>query len=100
LLSYHPAKGQFSTFPLPEGGAIDALTVDGAGKVVFTIGHVGKLGLFDPGRGAFITFDGLPGGSRPAGVVVDAKGSIWFTDLVKNSLVKVDGEAVSQLWTR
>jgi streptogramin lyase len=40
------------------------------------------------------------GDSQPKDIAVDQAGNIWFTDIRKNALFKVDGDAVSKLWLK
>lgn len=100
LLSFDPQHKRFKEFTIPGGGVIESLAVYGGGNILFTLGRSGKLAIFNVQREEFIAFDALAGESRPFGVLVDSKGNIWFSDLGKNTLVKVDRDAVSQLLIR
>jgi virginiamycin B lyase len=110
------SKKSFESFPIPGGGVIDGLAVDGVDRIHFTLGRNGKMGVFNPANKAgskaikkasnksvkhgFTIYDALTGDSRPFGVGVDSDGNIWYTDVAKNVLVKVKGEVVSQLLNR
>lgn len=100
LLSFDVTKHTFETYRLPGGGVIEGLATDKSGRLLYSLGRTGKMGMFDTAKKVFTAFDSMSNNSRPFGVEVDAKGNIWYTDIAKNSLVKGNGESVSQLLNR
>lgn len=100
LLSFDVNRHEFESFRIPGGGVIESLVVDESERILYSLGRTGKIGIFDTVNKKFTVFDALSNNSRPFGVDVDTKGNIWYTDIAKNSLVQMKGEAVSHLLNR
>jgi streptogramin lyase len=100
LMLFDPLAESFDVFPLPSGNSVESLTVGADGKVYFSLRRTGKIGVFDPENGQFLEVKAGLGDSHPKGIAVDQGGDIWFADIRKNALFKVDGRAVSKLWLK
>ena len=100
LMVFYPEKKIFDVFPIPDRGVIESLSLGPKGKIFFTLRTSSKIGGFDTAKKEFLEIRVGMGKSRPNGIGVDAMGNIWFADTGKNTLYRLDGEAVSKLWLK
>ena len=99
LAVYDPEKKEFASYSLPDSWGkmgFSNITLSPDGEVWFTVTrwvegteepHI--LGRFTPADGYFTKY-AIPHNSIPEELIVDAKGTIWFTASNKNSLYRVD----------
>ncbi|MDO8811163.1 MAG: hypothetical protein Q7J38_03940 [Gallionella sp.] len=99
LAVYDPEKKQFASYSLPDSWGkmgFSNITLSPDGEIWFTVTrwvegteepHI--LGRFTPADGYFTKY-AIPHNSIPEELIVDAKGTIWFTASNKNSLYRVD----------
>ena len=99
LAVYDPEKKQFASYSLPDSWGkmgFSNITLSPDGEIWFTVTrwvegteepHI--LGRFTPADGYFTKY-AIPHNSIPEELIVDAKGTIWFTTANKNSLYRVD----------
>jgi len=99
LTVYDPEKKEFATHSLPDSWGkmgFSNITLSPDGEVWFTVTrwvegteepHI--IGRFTPADGYFTKY-AIPHNSIPEELIVDAKGTIWFTASNKNSLYRVD----------
>ena len=67
-------------------------------KIFYSLGHKGKLGIFDLDSKKFFEFEILLGDSQFSDIDIDKNGDIWLVDIRKGVLVMVDAQAVSKIW--
>ncbi|MBT4519178.1 MAG: hypothetical protein HOC23_04165 [Halieaceae bacterium] len=99
LIAYDPGREQFDVHDIPGGGVIGGLTVDRAGNILFALENNGKIGLFDPQSKAFKIVKAVLGESKPYDIETDDQGNIWFADMKRNALCRLDGLVMSLLVT-
>jgi virginiamycin B lyase len=99
LIAYDPAIQKFKVNSIPGGGVIGGLTVDVAGNILFSLENPGKIGLFDPVNEKFRIVKAVLGDSKPYDIENDEQGNIWFADMKRNALCKLDGQVMSLLVT-
>ncbi|MDO8283165.1 MAG: hypothetical protein Q7U10_11190 [Thermodesulfovibrionia bacterium] len=99
LAMYDPEKKEFAIHSLPSSWGkmgFSNITLGPDGEIWFTVTrwvegteepHI--LGRFTPADGYFTKY-AIPHNSIPEELIVDAKGTIWFTASNKNSLYRVD----------
>ena len=99
LAVYDPEKKQFAVHSLPDSWGkmgFSNITLSPDGEIWFTVTrwvegaeepHI--LGRFTPADGYFTKY-AIPHNSIPEELIVDARGTIWFTASNKNSLYRVD----------
>ena len=99
LAVYDPEKKEFASYSLPDSWGkmgFSNITLSPDGEVWFTVTrwvegteepHI--LGRFTPADGYFTKY-AIPHNSIPEELIVDARGTIWFTASNKNSLYRVD----------
>lgn len=100
LMTFNPATKKFKTFLLPNGGAIESLAAGIGGKIYCTLLTSSKIAVFNPATGAFLELDAGVGKSKPNGIAADSRGDIWFADMDKDTLVKLDASMVAKLWVK
>ena len=83
----HPA-GKISEWsvPTPKFARDPAPGLDG--RIYIAVMHGNKLARFDPDTQKFDEWD-LPAGTRPHGLVVDEKGTVWMTGNGNGTLLEV-----------
>lgn len=74
-----PDTGSSKTFKPPVEGFINDLQVDTSDNVWFSVPDKSKIIRFDHTDESFKVFD-LDEKSRPAAILIDASGRVWFTD--------------------
>ncbi len=82
---------------IPGGGVIGGLTVDRTGKILFALENPGKIGLFDPVNKEFKVVKAVLEESKPYDIETDDEGNIWFADMKRNALCRLDGQVMSLL---
>jgi virginiamycin B lyase len=100
LMTFNPATKKFKTFLMPSNGAIESLTAGINGKIFCTLLTSSKIAVFDPVTSAFLEFDVSAGKSKPNGIDADSSGDIWFADMDKDTLTKMDAGMVTKLWIK
>ncbi|MBI5626615.1 MAG: hypothetical protein HY935_05365 [Nitrosomonadales bacterium] len=125
LMTFNPATKKFKTFLMPRNGAIGSLTAGVDGKIFCTLLTSSKIAVFDPATSAFLELDGGAwaagvspnvkktatgaspdpdeedvGKSKPDGIAADSKGDIWFVDINKDTLIKLDARMAAKLWLK
>ncbi len=98
LIFYEPTGGTFGIHDIPGGGAIAGITVHKTGRVLFALENLGKIGIFDPSTGKFKIIKAVLEESKPYDIETDDEGNIWFADMLKNALCKLDGQVLSLLY--
>ena len=91
---------KFEGFPLPVNGVVEGLALDKAGNVIFSLGHVGRLGAMNIASKEFLVLKVVLGNSEPGDIAVDGEGNIWLADLSQNALIKVYGAQLGDLWVK
>ena len=92
LVRLDPATGALKTFMIPDSTVRDPHTMifdPKRGVAWFSAQQAGAVGRFDPKTGAFRLWK-TGAGTRPYGVVLDAKGQPWFDLFGTNKLATVD----------
>ena len=100
LMTFNPVTKKFKTFLMPSNGAIEGLTVGTDGKIFCTLLTSSRIAVFNPATSAFLEFDVGAGKSKPKGIDADSKGDIWFADMEKDALIKLDANMVAKLWVK
>jgi virginiamycin B lyase len=72
--------------PTPKFARDPAAALDG--KIYIAVMHGNKLARFDPATQQFDEWD-LPEGTRPHGLVVDEKGTVWMTGNGNGTLLEI-----------
>ncbi|RZI44339.1 hypothetical protein EGT07_02640 [Herbaspirillum sp. HC18] len=72
--------------PTPKFARDPAAALDG--KIYIAVMHGNKLARFDPATQKFDEWD-LPEGTRPHGLVVDEKGTVWMTGNGNGTLLEI-----------
>lgn len=72
--------------PTPKFARDPAAAPDG--KIYIAVMHGNKLARFDPATQKFDEWD-LPGGTRPHGLVVDERGTVWMTGNGNGTLLEI-----------
>ena len=98
LMGFEPSSKSFREFKVPGGGVIEGLVVSEDRKIFYSLGHKGKLGIFDLDSEKFLEFEILLGDSQFNDIDIDNNGDIWVVDMRKGVLVMVDAQAVSKTW--
>lgn len=100
LMTFNPQTKKFKTFHMQGGSVVEGLTAGIEGKIFCTLLTSGKIAIFDPATRSFMEFDVGVGKSKPNGVAADSKGDIWFVDMDKNALIKLDARMVLKTWLK
>jgi virginiamycin B lyase len=79
--------------PTPKSGP-SILAVAPDQSIYVALARAGKLGRVMPG-GVMREYD-LPPGSFPVGITVDPNGVVWFSDIRRNKIVRLDPETSKQ----
>ena len=95
LIAFDPTRKAFEVHAIPGGGGIGGLTVNSTGKILFALENSGKIGLFNPVNGEFKIVKAVLEESKPYGIETDDEGNIWFADLKRNVLCRLDGQVLS-----
>lgn len=85
IVRVDPATGESKTFMIPDGNGTHGLTVDGDGTVWFA-GTGNFVAHLDPTTGLFDQYQTTEVGIHGNTPVLNAKGDIWFTQLLGNKL--------------
>lgn len=129
LMTFNPATRKFKTFLMPSNGAIESLVAGKGGKIFCTLLTSNKIAVFDSATRAFLELDvggawavnvspdvkktgtsalinsmdpdkDESGKSKPNGISTDSKGDIWFVDMNKDALIKLDARMAAKLWIK
>ena len=100
LMTFNPVTKKFKTFLMQGSSVIEGLTVGIDGKIFSTLLTSGRIAVFDPATSAFMEFDVGVGKSKPNGIGTDSRGDIWFVDMGKNVLIKLDARMVVKTWMK
>ena len=100
LMVFNPVTKKFRSFPLLNSSVIESMTVAANGKIFSTLKTSSKIAVFDPKTSTFMEFDTGAGKSKPRGIDTDSKGDVWFADMEKNGLVRLDASIVTKLWIK
>jgi virginiamycin B lyase len=84
--------GKVSEWPVPTPKFARDPAVAPDGKIYIAVMHGNKLARFDPGTRQFEEWD-LPEGTKPHGLVVDEKGTIWMTGHGNGTLLEIPFES-------
>ena len=87
-----PATGRVRRFPMPDAAARDPHTLVEApnGDLWFTVQGGNFVGRLNPASGAVRLVPMTMRGSRPYGIVLDARGQPWFNLFGSNKLGTID----------
>jgi len=97
LITYNTLKKVFDMHPIPGGGVIGGISVDDSGRILFALENPGKIGLFDPANKKFKIVKPVLEASKPYDIETDDEGNIWFADMKRNALCRLDGQVMSLL---
>jgi copper transport protein len=91
---YNPSDNSSSKrYVIPEEGIPSGIAIDGNGSLwvplVITNG-ADKVVKFDPTVEQFSSYDIPTPNARPAGIVSDSRGNIWFAEAGAGSIAKID----------
>ncbi|MBV9959689.1 MAG: hypothetical protein JO360_14795, partial [Acidobacteria bacterium] len=88
LPSADPATNPISEyeFPTPKGGP-SIINVDRSGTVWVAMARAGKIGQLRDGQ---LREYALPANSFPVGLVTDAGGHVWYSDIRRNKIGRLD----------
>jgi len=100
LITFNPATKKFRSFTMPNGGAIEDLAAGNDGNIYCTLLTSSRIAIFNPKTGKFLELDTGAGKSKLNGIAADSKGDIWFVDMEKNTLVRLDTRIASKLWMK
>ena len=100
LMTFNPTTKKFKTFLMPSNGAIEGLTTGLDGKIFCTLLTSSKIAVFDPVTSTFLELDVGVGKSKPNGIGTDSKGDVWFVDMDKNALIKLNTGMAKKLWVK
>jgi virginiamycin B lyase len=85
IVQVDPATGKTKDYPLPEGHLTHGITVDGDGTV-WSSGSGNFLSHLDPKTGRYDIYQDTEAGLHGNTPLLNAKGDIWFTQLVGNKI--------------
>jgi copper transport protein len=88
---YDPQTGANERFPLPEGGILSGLAMDGAGNLWMPIVQPNKVYRFSPATGEFSATDIPTPNSRPVAITADRQGDLWLAEAV-GKIAMIDHE--------
>lgn len=81
-------SGKVSEWPVPTPKFARDPAAAPDGKIYIAVMHGNKLARFDPATQKFDEWD-LPEGTRPHGLVVDEKGTVWMTGNGNGTLLEI-----------
>ena len=81
-------SGKVSEWPVPTPKFARDPAAAPDGKIYIAVMHGNKLARFDPATQKFEEWD-LPEGTRPHGLVVDDKGTVWMTGNGNGTLLEI-----------
>ena len=100
LMTFDPVTKKFRSYALPNSSVIEDMVAAPGGKIFCTLKTSNKIAVFDIRTKAFMEFDVGIGKGKPKGIDADSKGDVWFADMERNALVRLNVDVVKKLWVK